>query len=225
MAYTELASQITGDNWTALEMNKYVKDNFAAGIPDIFTTKGDLAAASGANAAVRIPVGSNGDFLFADSGQTGGVTFGSPLALLMTGEDGANLACSSATDTLITNYSEERHDLGDAFASDIYTVPHAGYYVVYIHGNFYITYQDINDRVSIRLYKNDVLYSVLATTFCEVHNHATTINLNVAGMDIVDLVKGDTLKFYTNINIQTSDTWYLQGNIENYFNIFIAALI
>jgi hypothetical protein len=39
----------------------------------IWDTKGDLAAATGADAAVKVPVGSNGQVLTADSGQTAGV--------------------------------------------------------------------------------------------------------------------------------------------------------
>lgn len=42
----------------------------------IWDAKGDLVAATGADAAVRIPVGSNGQALIADSGETAGVRWG-----------------------------------------------------------------------------------------------------------------------------------------------------
>lgn len=44
----------------------------------IWDAKGDLAAATGADAAVRVPVGSNGTVLTADSSQTAGVTWAAP---------------------------------------------------------------------------------------------------------------------------------------------------
>ncbi len=44
----------------------------------IWDAKGDLAAATGADAAVKVSVGTNGQALIADSTQTAGVKWGSP---------------------------------------------------------------------------------------------------------------------------------------------------
>jgi hypothetical protein len=44
----------------------------------IWDTKGDLAAATGADAAAKVPVGSNGQVLTADSAQTAGVKWADP---------------------------------------------------------------------------------------------------------------------------------------------------
>lgn len=68
MAYNAVPTVATGDPWTAANHNTYIRDNFAAGVPDIFTTAGDLAYASGANAASRLGVGSNGQVLTVNSG-------------------------------------------------------------------------------------------------------------------------------------------------------------
>ena len=76
MAYTEVKTVIDGDSWTANDMNVYVKDNFAAGVPDLMTTKGDIVAATGADAAARVGVGANGTVLIADSTQAAGVKWG-----------------------------------------------------------------------------------------------------------------------------------------------------
>jgi len=73
MGYTPLPTLATGDIWTAANHNTYIRDNFAAGVPDLFTTKGDLAAASGANAAGRLAAGADGLHLVADSAQTLGL--------------------------------------------------------------------------------------------------------------------------------------------------------
>lgn len=69
MPYNPVPTVATGDLWTASNHNTYIRDNFAAGVPDIFTTKGDLAVASGPNAAGRLAVGSTGQVLAVDASQ------------------------------------------------------------------------------------------------------------------------------------------------------------
>jgi len=59
MAYTTMPTRSTGyvadeDDWNA------IVGNFVAGVPDIFTTKGDIAVASAADTAGRLGVGTNG---------------------------------------------------------------------------------------------------------------------------------------------------------------------
>jgi len=56
MAYSAIPTITTGDVATASWGNTYLKDNFAAGVPDIFTTDGDMAVGTGANAAERVAV-------------------------------------------------------------------------------------------------------------------------------------------------------------------------
>lgn len=59
MAYTPVPVVATGDLWSAADHNTYIRDNFAAGVPDIFTAKGDLCVASGPNAATVLPIGTD----------------------------------------------------------------------------------------------------------------------------------------------------------------------
>jgi hypothetical protein len=75
MVYNPVPLVSTGDLWTATNHNTYIKDNFAAGVPDIFTTKGDIAVATGADVAVRMAAGANGLFLMADSAQANGLIY------------------------------------------------------------------------------------------------------------------------------------------------------
>ena len=49
--YSAVPAKTVGDLWTAEEHNLYVRDNFAVGVPALFTAKGDLAVASGNQAA------------------------------------------------------------------------------------------------------------------------------------------------------------------------------
>jgi len=63
MAYSPVPTVATGDLWTASNHNTYIRDNFAAGVPDIFQAAGDLVYASGADAAARLPIGNTGQIL------------------------------------------------------------------------------------------------------------------------------------------------------------------
>ncbi len=72
-AYTPVPTVNTGDLWTAANHNTYLRDNFAAGVPDIFTTKGDLAVASAADAAGRLGVGADKTVLGALASETLGL--------------------------------------------------------------------------------------------------------------------------------------------------------
>ena len=73
MSYTAIPT-VSDEDWiTATWWNTYVRDNFEAGIPAIYTSKGDVAVGSGANAADRLPVGDDGQMLEADSGESLGV--------------------------------------------------------------------------------------------------------------------------------------------------------
>lgn len=99
MAYLAVPTQSTGYLWSAADHNAYIRDNFAAGVPDIFTTKGDIAAASAADAAGRLGVGTNGQILIADSAQTLGIKWAvDSVADLVTTK--GDLVAATAADTL-----------------------------------------------------------------------------------------------------------------------------
>lgn len=107
MAYNAVPTVATGDAWTATYHNTYIRDNFAAGVPDIFTTKGDIAAASAADVAQRVGVGSNGQVLTADSLQAAGVKWAVTPELDVIENKGNVLAGTgaNAVDNLTTAYS------------------------------------------------------------------------------------------------------------------------
>src|SRR3972149_1027593 len=68
MAYSVVPTVATGDLWTAANHNTYIRDNFLAGVPGIFTAAGDLAYASAPGAASRLPIGAVGKTLRVSSG-------------------------------------------------------------------------------------------------------------------------------------------------------------
>ncbi|MHB0922613.1 MAG: hypothetical protein ACYC3H_01435 [Bellilinea sp.] len=68
MAYNPVPTVATGDLWTASNHNTYIRDNFAVGVPDIFTNAGDLVYGTGVNAAARRAIGSNGQVLTVSGG-------------------------------------------------------------------------------------------------------------------------------------------------------------
>ncbi len=72
MAYGALPAKNATDTLTLGNYNT-IKGNFEAGVPDIFTTKGDIAAATAADTAVRVAVGADGARLRANSAVAAGV--------------------------------------------------------------------------------------------------------------------------------------------------------
>jgi hypothetical protein len=79
MAYSIVPKVATGELWTAADFNQYFRDNFAAGVPDLIEAAGDLVAGTGANAAARLGVGTDGTILMADSAQAAGLVWGGVL--------------------------------------------------------------------------------------------------------------------------------------------------
>lgn len=67
MSYNAVPTVTTGDTWSAANHNTYIRDNFAAGVPDIFTAAGDLAYATAANAAAPLAIGTPGYALLSSS--------------------------------------------------------------------------------------------------------------------------------------------------------------
>lgn len=75
MAYTAPPTKAAGDTLTETNWNTHIKGNFEAGVPDLYTTKGDIAVATAANAAARLAVGANDTTLVADSGEATGLAW------------------------------------------------------------------------------------------------------------------------------------------------------
>ncbi len=72
MAYSDLPSKSSGSVFGLSDYNQ-IRDNFDAGVPDIFSVKGDIAVATGSDAAARLAVGANHAELIPDSSQATGL--------------------------------------------------------------------------------------------------------------------------------------------------------
>ncbi len=75
MAYAALPAKVANDTLTVGNYTT-IKGNFEAGVPDIFTTPGDIAVATGADAAARLGVGAAGTILMPDAGEPTGLKWG-----------------------------------------------------------------------------------------------------------------------------------------------------
>jgi len=197
MAYTAVPTQNTGDEWTAAEHNTYVRDNFAAGVPDIFTTKGDLAVATAADTAARLAVGTDGHVLIADSGEACGIKWGTVPNGPSTGvgaryyvDDTQEVADSSQT---IIDYAVKDYDTDTAVtvgAAWKFTVPadQGGKYLVIATCYYQSAGWLANERADLELYKNGARVCIMGSYFVNANN---TVNVFVIGSAIVDLSAAD----------------------------------
>lgn len=198
MAYTPVPTQNVGDDWTATEHNTYIKDNFAAGVPDIFTAKGQIAVATAADAAEALSVGTNGYVLMADSSSDGGnvgmkwASPGGPRARL---KRSTTLAVNSGTDTIV-DYATTDYDTHTAVttgASWNFDVPagQGGYYLIIASVLFESSAAwAIIEQAYLRLYKNGTADVYISQFYSQV---TATIQVYMTGMCIVSLADTDSI--------------------------------
>lgn len=158
MAYNPVPTVATGDLWTASNHNTYIRDNFAAGVPDIFTAAGDLAIASGANAASNLPVGSNGQVLQVIAGMPA-----------WNGADGCFVRRSTAQSipngflpTAISSFDIESWDYNNyhSGSNGYITIPETGIYTVQV-GAFFNGHATVGTRRAICVGSPSLSYSAM----------------------------------------------------------------
>ncbi len=192
MAYNPMTPKATGDIPNENDWNQIV-DNFVAGIPDIFTTKGDIAIASAADVAGRLGVGSDGQVLIADSSEALGVKWGAigSGGLIASAKVSSTKAVPTATATLIdfdTVIFDDGSDVTTG-ASWKYTAPSTGYYFVQAA----ITLEssaswEIGESLMIQVFKNGASIGTLAIAF--VHA-AGTFQMFATGSMVIALSATD----------------------------------
>ena len=112
---------------TAAWGNTHIKDNFAAGVPDLFTTLGDVAVATGSNAAKRLNAFNSSDRLLHEAGgieadisaiTTGGTLVGQSAGVIGIETPMTQAQAEAGTDTQVRGFTALRLKQGiDALAS------------------------------------------------------------------------------------------------------------
>jgi len=126
MAFASLPAKIASDTLTLTNYNT-IRDNFELTAPGLVTTKGDIVAATAANAPARLAVGANGTLLGAASGETTGLKyFITPSVRAYN-----NAAIDPATGSWVTlTFNAERWDTNDmhstASNTERLTIPTGG---------------------------------------------------------------------------------------------------
>ena len=194
MTYSLVPTKVDGDLApSADDFNTYIKDNFAASVPDIFTAKGDLVAGTAARAAARLAAGANDTQLVPDSSQATGLAWLSLIAAQVYHDNLQQFITD--TPTLII-FPTEIFDTGGDFASNTFTCDRVGYYLV---TGFLQDWQsgaiDAGEIVRVDVYKNDVPFSTLSC-LVGMATYTGTETPSQVGYDIIYLAAGDTLKFY-----------------------------
>lgn len=167
MAYHAVPTQNVGDDWTAAEHNTYIRDNFAAGVPDIFTAKGDIAAATAADAASPLAVGTDGQVLTAASGADTGLAWSSAAIPSMTAAryvKGSEQTVANGS-TVVIDFDTVDFDpdsLVTAGAGWHFHPKDAGYFMVtagvYIKSS---AYWGANEQLQLWLYKNNEAVEIM----------------------------------------------------------------
>lgn len=137
MAYVPLTTQSPGGAILASYANQ-IKDNFAAGVPDIFTTKGDLAIGNGNDAAARLGVGTNYQVLEALSSSARGVQYGDGVRSLVAKAGAQSIATATMTKITVSTVISDAFSMLDSLNNRI-TIP-SGFptrqYVIFADGWF-----------------------------------------------------------------------------------------
>lgn len=160
MAYSTVPTVSVGYQWLASDNNTYIKDNFAAGVPDIFTTAGDIAVATGSAAADRVGTGvAVLSVLLAASAETTGVKYAT--------NGSGNARYGRATTQTISNTTETIVDFATASydflglvttgAAWKFTAPAPGYYFVSCNISFQSSANwAAGEYIRMSLFKNGV---------------------------------------------------------------------
>jgi hypothetical protein len=216
MAYTAWVDRATGYVATAADWN-IIGANFAAGVPDIFTTKGDLAVATAANAASPLAVGANGTLLTAASGEATGLSWSTPSAARSYARYNVSATRSMVHNTAtIINYDTVVFDDDTAVttgASWKFTVPasHDGYFFVaasaLLESN---AGWAAGEKFELQLFKNNSISCVLAYCVAQV---AGTYQFYVTGGTLIALAATDYIDIRGfqnsggNINVDADGTY------------------
>ena len=232
MAYITVKTVGTGDPWTANDMNTYVRANFAAGVPDIFTAAGDLVSASAADVGVVLPVSAiNDSILMVNHTNPGKIGWRTPAA--------ARAYCTlspsnypipgngvyaqlkfnaEAADSGFDTDGKQSVAAGTAWK---FQAPRTGYYLVAVFallgnsdGTAGIAWSDQNKSFLVHLLIGVSLESTMAIKKTQVGD---TYKSGVPGIDIIYLVKDEQLYAYG--EQYSGSDGYMQGQYKSHISV------
>lgn len=219
MAYSTLPTVATGDLWTAANHNTYIKDNFAAGVPDIFSAKGDLAVGAGVDQALALGVGANSSILVPDSAQTVGLKWVPNYAGLI--YRSTNQSITDNTWTKV-QFDSAVFDYGSCFnVSSTYrfTAPITGVYLVNSAVHFYQNPTQGTARVGVgvAIYKNGSIYA--NTSHAEYGSGTLHLNCGIINT-LMNLSASDYIEVWGLANDgNTGWAIYGSGYLVTYFGV------
>ena len=195
VSYLALTAKNPGDAIADTDWNQ-MKDNFIVGVPDIFTAKGDIAVATGADSASPLAVGADNTVLTAASGEATGLAWGAgPSALFARYSTNTDQTVATGSATII-NYEDAVFDTDSAVAVGAgwaLTVPaaHDGYYLVCAKVVLEASAAwGVGEYAQLWLYKGGVADCILGSVYMHA---AGTYIVSVGGAHIVSLAATDTI--------------------------------
>jgi hypothetical protein len=218
MSYIPVRSVASGDKLGARDYNQFIRDNWAAGVPDLFTTKGDIATGTGDKSAARLGVGSNTAMLVSDNKATGGarwIVF--PLAHVRATGANTNAITQGVWQSIwnYDGYKTEVFDTGSNYAASsvVFTAPRSGpYYVSAAFETTHDTYAGLT-AITLAVYIDAAIYSVIAKV--NVQSASATMKTRYAGSDVVWMAAGSTLEIFYALNDVNGNTRF--ANSASFF--------
>jgi len=153
MAYVDIGDFAPDDVLTAADLDQ-IRANFQAGVPDIYTTKGDLAVATAANAAARLPAGANDSILVYASGEATGMATQIVPAVHLTKSDATNMTEDDWTSIEFDTETSDTNAMHSTVTNpERLTVPTGGD-GWYLFGFFGTKTENSPDRWAVRILLN-----------------------------------------------------------------------
>ncbi len=200
MAYAPVPTVSVGQLWTAANHNAYIRDNFAAGIPDIFTTKGDLAVGSAAQAAGRLGVGGNYSVLIALQAASAGLSWQSSAPGAQASYSGTQSVPNDVDTTVITLDTEVFDTPNPPMgfypgSGNILTVPGGlgGVYEVSVSG-IYAAHATPGKHREVGIKWTQVATGVITNYFGSSNSDANSSPCHCQMRRILALAAGDTIQ-------------------------------
>lgn len=236
MAYIDPVAKEINDVISAATLNAEIVENFKAGLPGSFTTKGQIAIGSGASAFQLLEVGANGTVLIPKSTAAEKWGYGTIV------NSSVHARAHMTTDDQIDSVTEHRINFDtvddDSTGSSIttgeswkWTATANGLYLLamrlrttYFQG--YPPNQNVNHKGTVKLYKNGSLLLVLykfphnsQDAYQEVISYTTVVPL--------ELVNGDYIYYTITVTTQEyNQTKYdpSGGDFEKYINFSVVKI-